>query len=141
MKSSRVFDPTPKQLLATVALLMHEGEKIVPQGGDIYVGEGLPLVPLKLTKKVLSEDYVEMEELLPEVSTLEDAQVSLHETSVRHIYLAAILHSIHQHCGVQLLEVIPEPMAYITTIIRVNREYSGSESGEIMTRCFARSQP
>ena len=51
---------------------MHEGEKIVPQSGDINVGEGLLLVPLKLAKKILSKDYVEVEELLPEVGTLED---------------------------------------------------------------------
>ena len=29
-------------------------------------------MPLKLTKKILSGDYMEMEELLPEVGTLED---------------------------------------------------------------------
>ena len=127
MKPSRTFELTSKQLLATVALLMHKGEKIVPQGGNIYVGKGLPLVPLKLAKKILSEDYVEMEELLPEVGTLEDDAPLLHKTNVKHIYLAAMLRSIRQHCGVQLLEIIPEPMAYITTIIRVNKEYSGSE--------------
>ena len=70
----RVFDPAPKekQLLTTVTKLMHEKERVLPQNGGVYVGEGLPLVPLKLATKIRSGDYVEMEELLPEVGTLED---------------------------------------------------------------------
>ena len=68
----QVFKSTPKQLLATVASLMHKEEKVVHQSGGVYVGKGLPPVPVKLAKKILSGDYMEMEELLPEVGTLED---------------------------------------------------------------------
>ena len=55
-------------------------------------------------------------------------QVSLLETGVRHSYLAALLQSILQHLqGAIVLEEIPKLIAYMTTIIRVNRECSGSE--------------
>ena len=40
---------------------MHKVGKVVPQSGDICVGEGLSPVPVKLAKKILSGDYVEME--------------------------------------------------------------------------------
>ena len=81
---------------------MHEGEKVVPRSGGVYVGESLPPVSVKLAKKILSGEYVEMEELLPEMCTLEDDPPEpkrrlLPETSIRHIYLAAMLWSLRQH--------------------------------------------
>ena len=44
---------------------------MVPQSGGVYISEGLPLVSVKLAKKILSGDYMEMEELLLEVCSLE----------------------------------------------------------------------
>ena len=132
----RVFDVTPKtsekQLAATVATLAHEGEKVLPQGGGVYVGKGLPPVPLKLAKKIRSGDYIEMEELLPEVGNLEDdIPGEPKRRCSRRVYdiftwlqCFGVYVSIR---GAQAPEVIPELMAYMTTIIRVNREYSGTE--------------
>ena len=112
---SQVFKSTPKQLSATVALLMHEGEKVVPQNGGIYVGEDFPSVPVKLAKKIVSGDYAEMEELLPEVGTLEDdpPEPKCHcSRQVSDIFTwlqcFGVYVSIH---GVQLPKVIPELMA------------------------------
>ena len=73
---------------------------MVPQSGGVYVNEGLPPVSLKHAKKLLSGDYVEMEGLLPEVSTLEDDPSELKcrcSRQVLDIYLAAVLWSMHQH--------------------------------------------
>ena len=104
---------------------------MVPQSGGVYVGKGLPPVPLKHAKKILSGDYVEMEGLLPEVSTLEDDPPELKCLCSRQVsdiftwlQCFGVCISI---CGVQLPEVIPKLMAYMTTIIRVHGEYSGSE--------------
>ena len=98
----RVFDVTPKtsekQLATTVATLTHEGEKVLPQGGGVYVGEGLPPVPLELAKKIRSGDYIEMEELLLEVRNLEDDIPSEPKRQCsRHIYVAAMFRCIRQH--------------------------------------------
>lgn len=46
---------------------MHKGDKAFSMTGGVYVGEGLPPVPLKRIRKVRAGDYVEMEEFLPEV--------------------------------------------------------------------------
>jgi len=63
------------QLLATTAALANASERDMPrQGEGVYVGEGLPPVPSKLAKQIRSGEYVEMEELLPEVCTREDGE-------------------------------------------------------------------
>ena len=71
MEPSRVFESTPKQLLATVAYSCMKKGRWYLKVGVFYVGEGLPPISMKLPKKILSGDYVEMEELLPEVCILE----------------------------------------------------------------------
>ena len=53
-------------------------------------------MPLKLTKKIRPGDYVEMEEFLPEVGIQRGIHPNL-SVAARHIYLAAMLHSIRQH--------------------------------------------
>ena len=72
-----------------------------------------------------------MEELLPEVGTLRDDPPEAKHPCLRLVsdiftwlQCFGVYISIR---GVQSLEVIPELMAYMTTIIRVYREYSGSE--------------
>ena len=123
---------------------MHEGQKVVPQSGGVYVGEGLPPVSVKLAKKILSGDYVEMEELLPEVCTLEDDPPEPKRRCSRRVsdiftwlQCFGVYVSI---LGVQSPEVIPELMAYMTTIIRVHREYLGSECRNYNT-LFRKLQP
>ena len=104
---------------------------MVPQSGGIYVGEGLPPVPVKLAKKILSGDYVEMEGLLPEVSTLEDDPPEPEHRCSRQVSDIFTWLQCFRVCvsirGVQSPEVIPELMAYMTTIIRVHGEHSVSE--------------
>ena len=132
----QVFDPVPKasdkQLSATMIKLMHEGDKASSQSGEVYVDKGLlPPVPLKLARKVRAGDYIKMEEFLPEVGTLEDDILEPKHRCSRQasdIFMWLQCFGVYiSICGVQFLEIIPELMAYVTNIIRFNREYSGSE--------------
>ena len=132
---SRAFGPVPresgKELSASITELMHEGDKAFPQPGGVYVGEGLPPVPLKLARKVRAGDYVEMEELLPEVGSLEDEVPEPKRRCSRRVTdIFTWLQCFRVYVsirGVQSPEIVPELIAYMTTIIRVNREYSGQE--------------
>ena len=36
----------------------------------VYIGEGLPPVPAKLTRKIRAGEFIEMDELLPQVWTI-----------------------------------------------------------------------
>ena len=72
-----------------------------------------------------------MKELLPEVCTLEDYPPKPNRRCLRQVsdiftwlQCFGVYVSIR---GVQSKEVVPELMDYMTTIIRVHREYSGSE--------------
>ena len=77
-------------------------------------------------KKILSVDYVEMVELLPEVGTLDDDPPKpkchcLRRVSNIFTWLQCFVVYVSIR-GVLSPEVIPELMVYMTTIIRVNRE-------------------
>ena len=68
-------------------------------------------------KKILSGDYMEMEELLLQVSKRH------YSRRVSDIFTWLQCFGVYVSiCGVQSPEVIPELMPYMTTIIRVNRE-------------------
>ena len=112
----------------TIAELVHKGEKALPQSWRVYVSKGLRLVPLKLAKKIWSGDYVEMEEFLPEVGRLEDSIPEPKHCCMRQVSniltWLQCFGGVRKHRRVQSPEVITELMAYMTTIIRVNREYS-----------------
>ena len=65
---------TSKDLTGVAVTLANAGEadNCKPfQGAGVYVGEGLPPVP---TRKIAAGDYIEMEELLPEMCTREDSE-------------------------------------------------------------------
>ena len=77
-------------------------------------------------KKILSVDYVEMEELLPKMGTLDDDPPKPKRHCSRRVsdiftWLQCFVVYVSIR-GAQSPEVIPELMAYMTTIIRVNRE-------------------
>ena len=127
----RVFTPADTQLAATVAALANAGVDKTRQGEGVYVGEGLPPVPQKLVKRIRSGEYVEMEELLPEMCTRDDAEPEAKRRCSRRspdiftwLQCFGVYTSVR---GAQFPELIPELMAYMGTIIRVNREYTGSE--------------
>ena len=127
----RVFTPVDTQLAATVTALANAGVDKTRQGEGVYVGEGLPPIPQKLVKRIRSSEYVEMEELLPEVCTRDDAEPEAKRRCSRRspdIFTWLQCFGVYTSvCGAQFPELIPELMAYMGTIIRVNREYTGSE--------------
>jgi len=101
------------------------------QGEGVYVGEGVPPVPTKLAKRIRSGKYVEMEELLPEVCTREDGEPEAKRQNPRralNIFTWLQCFGVYVSVrGAQFPEIIQEVMAYMSTIIRVNREYAGQE--------------
>ena len=96
----------------------------------VYIGEGLPLVPSKLTRKIRAGEFVEMSELLPEVWTpKEEGEPEYKKRCGRRVVdiftwlqCFGVYVSIR---GVQSPTAIPELMAYMSMIVRVNQEYTG----------------
>ena len=101
------------------------------QGVGVYVGEGLPPVPPKLAKKISAGEYVEMEELLPEMCTRENSEPrTKRRCSRRSLDIFPWLQCFGVYVSIQgsrSLEMIPELMVYMGTIIRAHREYTGSK--------------
>ena len=108
------------------------GDVPLDSAEGVYVGEGLPPIPLKLAKKIRRGEFVEMEELLPELwppAHQEGTESKLQSKRSRRvtdifswIQCFATYASVR---GMQAPELIPELMAYMLSIIRVSREYSG----------------
>ena len=103
------------------------------QGVGVYVGEGLPPVPPKLARKIVAGDYIEMEELLPEMCTREDSEPGAKRRCSRRasdiftwLQCFRVYGSIRGSRSPEM-KMIPELMAYMGTIIRANRKYVGSE--------------
>jgi len=66
--------------------LANAGERDMSrQGEGVYVGEDLPPVLTKLAKRIRSGEYVEMEELLPEVCTRDDGEPEAKRRNSRHV--------------------------------------------------------
>ena len=99
-----------------------------PDGG-VYVGEGLPPIPQKLAKKIMKGDFVEMEELLPElwpVAHHEGEGKIRRNRKITDIFTWIQCFSLYTSVrGRQKPELIAELMAYMVSIIRASREYLG----------------
>ena len=118
------------QLPATASVLAKAGEDQTLMGEGVYVGEGLPPVPPKLAKRIRSGEFVEMEELLPEVCTRGDVKPEAKRRSRRAHDIFTWLQCFGVYASVRgshSPEMIPELMAYMSTIIRTSREYAGTE--------------
>ena len=104
----------------------------VPTEG-VYVGEGMPPVPAKLAKKINRGEFVEMGELLPEfwASVREDEEAKK-EGKVRRSRKVTDIFTWLQCFGTyvavrgsQTPTMIPEFMAYQSTIVRSSQDFSG----------------
>lgn len=124
-------EPTGGELLTAAAALANAGDDNPQQGAGVYVGEGLPPIPPKVAKKITSGEYVEMEELLPEMCTREEGEPGVKRRCSRRasdIFTWLQCYGAYVSIrGARSPEMIPELMAYMGTIIRAYREYSGSE--------------
>ena len=96
----------------------------------VYVGEGLPSVPLKVAKRIGAGEFIDMEELLPEVlMPKEKGEPEAKRRSGKRVtdiftwlQCFGVFVSVH---GAQCPGLIPELMAYMSLIIRVSQEYAG----------------
>ena len=50
------------------------GESAYVSTVGVYIGEGLPPVPAKLARKIRAGEFIEMDELLPEVWTMKEGE-------------------------------------------------------------------
>ena len=101
MKPSRAFESTPKQLLATVASLMHEEGKVVPQSGGVLRQQRSPSdiheTPKENTVRRLRGDGGASARSVHPRARPSRTQASLLEINIRHIYLVAVLWSLRQY--------------------------------------------
>ena len=133
--ASKVVRPavraTGGDLSVTEATLANVGENDLQQGVGMYIGEGLPPIPHKLAKKITGGEYVEMEELLPEMCTREEGEPGAKRRCPRRASdIFTWLQCFGAYVsvrGARFPEMIPELMAYMGTIIKASREYTGSE--------------
>ena len=103
-----------------------------PQGG-IYVGEGLPPVPLKLAVRIRRHEFVKMAEILPEfwpVAKPEESELKKGPSRrVKQVTdFQRWLQCFATYCSIlgrQEPGTIPELMAYLITIARVSQDFSG----------------
>ena len=100
----------------------------------VYVGDGLPPVPQKLADKILRWEFVDMGELLPEFWSMAKEEepagrrplTSRRARKVTDIFTWVQCYGSYVSVlGPQFPKVIPELMAYMTTIVRVSRDYTG----------------
>ena len=99
----------------------------------VYVGKGLPPVPIKLAAKIRQGEFVEMTELLPKFwsSQREDNHSKQEATarwahSVQNIFAWLQCYDLFVNVlGLQHPSRIPELMAYQATIVRASQDYAG----------------
>lgn len=115
-------------------LLQGDSPKLVDDpgqhsGGGVYVGEVLSPIPQKLAKKIIKGDYVEMEELLPELwPTAQqegEGRTRSRNQKITDIFTWIQCFSLYTSVrGRHDPKLIAELMAYMVSIVRASREYS-----------------
>ena len=103
----------------------------------VYVGDGIPPVPEKIAAKIRKGEFVEMGELLPEFWSPREDGDSGRETKARRSRKVTDIFTWLQCFGVYVSvrtlsvrtlsapSLIPELMAYMSTIVRVSQDFSG----------------
>lgn len=96
----------------------------------MYVGKGLPPVPIKLAKIFRAGGFVDMGELLPEVlMPKEEGELDSKRRCGRRVTdICTWIQSFKVYVSIRGMHSpgsIPELMAYMSLIIRVSREYAG----------------
>ena len=98
----------------------------------VYVGDGIPPVPEKIAAKIRKGEFVEMGELLPEFWSPREDGDSGRETKARRSRKVTDTFTWLQCFGVYVSvrtlsapSLIPELMAYMSTIVRVSQDFSG----------------
>ena len=112
-------------------LLPSAGPAQARPSGGVYMGEGISPVPAKLAERIRRGEYVEMEEMLPEIWSGQKDEV-LREARPRRTQKVAEIFTWLQSFvsyvvvrGAAAPKLIPELMAYQVTIVRVSQDFSG----------------
>ena len=105
------------------------GESAYVSTVGVYIGEGLPPVPAKLARKIRAGEFIEMDELLPEVWTMKEGGEPEPKRRcgkrVLDIFTWLQCFGIYVSIrGMQSPTSIPEFMAYMSMIVRINQEYA-----------------
>ena len=97
----------------------------------VYVGEGLPPIPMKLAQRIWQWEYIDMLEMLPELWACrsDDNLTKAPTTRVRRPItdLKTWLKAFATYVAVMSQKnggAVPELMAYMVSIIRVEEEYA-----------------
>jgi hypothetical protein len=115
-------------------LLPTANDSLTVMAEGVYVGEGVPPVPAKLASKIRRGEFVDMGELLPEFwggAREEDGEARREQKARRSRKVTDIFTWIQcygTYVAVRATgapEMIPEMMAYQTTIARVSQDYAG----------------
>ena len=106
------------------------GESAYVSTEGVYIGEGLPPVPAKLARKIRAGEFIEMDELLPEVWTMKEGGEPEPKRrcgrKVLDIFTWLQCFGIYVSIrGTQSPTSIPEFMAYMSMIVKINQEYAG----------------
>ena len=130
--------PTSASVASTLCnLLTIAGSSGQSLGTGIYIGVGLPPVPLKLAEKIRRWEFVDMAGLLPEFWSLASAtkpegqpsaQLSLSRRPRKVTDLALWVHGFVTDVRVlagSSLETVSELMAYLIQIVRVSQDFGG----------------
>ena len=91
------------------------------------LGEGLAPLPAKLWKRILSLEFVEMADLLPEAWLLEETvmEAQLRRPVTDILLWVQCFATFAVALGTAFPDKVPELMAYMTTIVRCHRDYEG----------------
>ena len=126
---------SPSVAAAMCNLLSVGGDSQSAKLPGLYVGEGLPPVPVKLVEKIHKWEFVDMAEMLPEYWGT--AQNSKAETSFGNMRPAAKKKVTDIMSWVQCFavytsvmasknpEAVPEMLAYLVCILRTSQDFGG----------------
>lgn len=104
-------------------------------GAGVFLGEGLPTIPLKLAERIRKWEFVEMFELLPELlvdlktEESRDSQPSRGRSRKRVQDINVWLQCFAVFVGVvakSAPDAVPGMMGYMTRIIKASQEYDGT---------------
>jgi len=120
-------------LLANLLPLANESLSFSAEG--VYVGDGIPPVPAKLARRIERGEFVEMGDLLPEFwagPREDDMEGNRREAKGRKsrkmTEIFTWLQSYASYVSVRTAkapQLVPELLAYMSTVIRVSQDYSG----------------
>ena len=136
MSEAVSHDPSITAMLANLLPIANSSLQQPSEG--VYMGDGIPPVPVKLAARIRKGEFVEMGELLPEfwAGPKDEDTDSRRDLKMRRSRKVVDIHtwvqcfSTYMYMYVatwapQAPHLVPELMAYLATIVRVSQDYVG----------------